>query len=37
MGEGGEEKVMREIAKVYGELQRELREVGKDVERLKGK
>jgi hypothetical protein len=38
-GEGGveKEKVMREIARVYGELRRELGEVGKDVERLKGR
>ena len=38
-GEGGEEKekVMKEIARVYGELSRELKEVGRDVERLKGR
>ncbi|KAG9242869.1 hypothetical protein BJ878DRAFT_148064 [Calycina marina] len=37
--EGGEgkEKVMREIARVYGELMREVREVARDVERLRGK
>ena len=35
--EGEKEKVMREIARVYGELRRELREVGKDVERLQGR
>ena len=35
--EGEKEKVMREIARVYGELMRELREVGRDVERLEGK
>ncbi|KAL2073124.1 hypothetical protein VTL71DRAFT_10448 [Oculimacula yallundae] len=37
-GEGGEkEKVMREVARVYGELSREVREVGRDVERLRGR
>lgn len=37
-GEGaGKEKVMREIARVYGELMREVGEVGKDVERLRGR
>jgi hypothetical protein len=37
--EGGseKEKVMREIARVYGEMVRELRDVGRDVERLKGR
>jgi len=37
--EGGveKEKVMREIARVYGELVREVAEVGRDVERLKGR
>ncbi|KAH8754739.1 hypothetical protein BGZ57DRAFT_910799 [Hyaloscypha finlandica] len=37
--EGGaeKEKVMREIARVYGEMVRELREVGRDVEKLKGR
>lgn len=35
--DGEKEKVMREIARVYGELTRELREVGRDVERLAGK
>lgn len=35
--EGEKEKVMKEIARVYGELTRELREVGRDVERLEGK
>lgn len=37
--EGGaeKEKVMREIARVYGEMRREVREVGRDVERLKGR
>jgi hypothetical protein len=33
---GDKEKVMKEIARVYGELLRECREVGRDVERLKG-
>ena len=32
----GKEKTMKEIARVYGELAKELSEVGKDVERLKG-
>jgi hypothetical protein len=31
------ERTMREIARVYGELVREVGEVGRDVERLKGK
>ena len=31
------EKVMREIARVYGELGKEVRDVGRDVERLRGK
>jgi hypothetical protein len=37
--EGGVEKerVMREIARVYGEMVKEVREVGRDVERLKGR
>jgi len=36
--DGGEkEKVMREIARVYGELCSEVREVGRDVERLSGR
>ncbi|KAH6682744.1 hypothetical protein B0J14DRAFT_574271 [Halenospora varia] len=30
------ERVMREIARVYGELQKEIRDVGRDVERLDG-
>jgi hypothetical protein len=34
---GEKEKVMREIARVYGELCREVREVGRDVERLRGR
>lgn len=36
-GEGGEEKerTMKEIARVYGELIKEVKEVGKDVERLR--
>jgi len=37
-GEGtGKEKVMREIARVEGELIREVGEVGRDVERLRGR
>ncbi|KAH7407349.1 hypothetical protein BKA64DRAFT_705757 [Cadophora sp. MPI-SDFR-AT-0126] len=37
-GEGGEkEKVLREIARVYGELMREIESVGRDVERLRGR
>ncbi|KAH7357050.1 hypothetical protein BKA65DRAFT_534797 [Rhexocercosporidium sp. MPI-PUGE-AT-0058] len=38
-GEGGEEKqrVLREVARVYGELTREVKEVGRDVERLRGR
>jgi hypothetical protein len=36
-GDSEKEKVMREIAKVYGELVREVREVGRDVAKLKGK
>jgi hypothetical protein len=37
--EGGpeKEKVMKEIARVYGALVKELSEVGRDVERLKGR
>jgi hypothetical protein len=37
--EGGKEKekVMREIARVYGELRKEIGEVARDVERLRGK
>lgn len=37
--EGGKEKekVMKEIARVYGELNKEVRDVGRDVERLRGK
>lgn len=36
--EGGREKerVMREIARVYGELLKEVEETGKDVKRLRG-
>ncbi|KAH8687341.1 hypothetical protein BGZ60DRAFT_465706 [Tricladium varicosporioides] len=30
------ERVMKEIARVYGELQKEIRDVGRDVERLDG-
>ena len=38
-GEGGreKEKIMKEIARVYGELSREVREVGRDVDRLRGR
>lgn len=37
-GEGLEkEKVMKEIARVYGELVKEVAEVGRDVERLRGR
>lgn len=36
-GGGEKEKVMREIARVYGELVKEVAEVGRDVERLKGR
>jgi hypothetical protein len=35
-GMAGKEKMMREIARVYGELVKEVGEVGRDVERLKG-
>ena len=36
--EGNEKgKVMKEIARVYSELERDLKEVGADVERLRGK
>ena len=35
--EGDKDRVMKSIAQAYGELQRELREVGRDVERLRGK
>ncbi len=35
--DGEKERIMKEIARVYGELQRELVEVNKDIERLKGK
>lgn len=34
--EGEKEKVMREVARVYGEMRRELGEVSTDVERLRG-
>lgn len=38
-GEGGEEKekVLREVARVYGELVREVEEVGRDVKKLRGR
>lgn len=36
-GNGGKEKVMREVGRVYGELMGEVREVGRDVERLRGR
>ena len=35
--EGDKERRMREIARVYGELVKELAEVGRDVERLRGR
>ncbi|KAG9233840.1 hypothetical protein BJ875DRAFT_425122 [Amylocarpus encephaloides] len=35
--EGEKEKVMREVARVYGELMREMRDVEKDVDRLRGR
>jgi hypothetical protein len=36
IGREGKEKVMREIARVYGEMGRQIKEVRRDVERLKG-
>jgi len=36
-GGGEKEKIMREIAKVYGELVREVAEVRRDVEKLRGR
>jgi hypothetical protein len=36
VGREGKEKVMKEIARVYGEMGRQIREVRKDMERLKG-
>ena len=36
-GSGEKERTMREIARVYRELQKEIREVGRDVGRLKGR
>jgi hypothetical protein len=36
VGREGKEKVMKEIARVYGEMGRQIREVKRDVERLKG-
>jgi len=35
-GWAGKEKVMKEIARVYAETARQIREVRRDVERLKG-
>ncbi|RFU25406.1 hypothetical protein B7463_g10940, partial [Scytalidium lignicola] len=35
--EGDKEKIMKEIARVYKELNKEIKEVSRDVERLKGK
>lgn len=32
----GKEKVMKEIAKVWGEMEREMEEIRKDIERLRG-
>lgn len=34
--DGGKERVMREIARVFGELCGEIEEVKRDVERLRG-
>ena len=34
--DGGKERVMREIARVFGELKQEVEEVRRDVERLRG-
>lgn len=34
---GDKEKVMKEIARVYGELSKEINDVSRDVEKLKGK
>jgi hypothetical protein len=36
VGREGKEKVMKEIARVYGEMGRQIREVKRDMERLKG-
>jgi hypothetical protein len=36
-GSGDKEKIMKEIARAYKELQREIREVSRDVERLRGR
>jgi len=36
-GGSWKEKVMKEIGRVYGELKKEVEEVGRDVKRLKGK
>ncbi|PQE27640.1 diphthamide biosynthesis protein [Rutstroemia sp. NJR-2017a BBW] len=36
-GDGGKEKVMREIARVYAELKVEVEDVGRDVEKLRGR
>ncbi len=35
VGREGKEKVMREIARVYGEMGRQIQEVKRDIERLK--
>ncbi len=34
---GGKEKVMKEISRVYSELRKEVEEVGRDVEKLRGR
>lgn len=36
-GGGEKEKVMKEIARVYGELAKEIAEVGRDVEKLRSR
>ncbi|KAF8850980.1 hypothetical protein BDZ45DRAFT_808687 [Acephala macrosclerotiorum] len=36
-GDGQKERTMRSVADKYGELMRELKEVGRDVERLRGR
>lgn len=35
--DGGKERVMREIARVWGEMEREGVEVRRDIERLRGR
>jgi len=36
VGREGKEKVMKEIARVYGEMVRQIKEVKRDIGRLKG-